>query len=264
MPQALTAILILIFASSHAAAADVVLTAAHAHNDYHHTRPLFDALEQGFASVEADVFLVDGNLLVGHSVHELRPGRTLEKLYLDPLRERVRQRGGSVYNSGDHFTLLVDIKSDATATTAALAQTLANYREMLSIEESASFTPGPVTVVVSGNRSIAEIAAYEPRLFGVDGRPGDLEQGYSPHLMPLVSESWSRVVEWDGTGEMPNAERAKLDRLVQAVHGQGMDLRFWATPDTPAVWQELQRAGVDLIGADDLNALRGFLHNNAQ
>src|SRR5262249_1980163 len=28
---------------------------AHAHNDYEHTRPLFDALDQGFCSVEADI-----------------------------------------------------------------------------------------------------------------------------------------------------------------------------------------------------------------
>lgn len=33
---------------------------AQAHNDYYHPRPLRDALELGFASVEADVFLVDG------------------------------------------------------------------------------------------------------------------------------------------------------------------------------------------------------------
>src|SRR4051812_44226103 len=40
---------------------------AHAHNDYLHPRPLFDALDQGFTSVEVDVFLVNGQLLVGHT-----------------------------------------------------------------------------------------------------------------------------------------------------------------------------------------------------
>jgi hypothetical protein len=46
------------------AAAPVPLTRAHAHNDYLHARPLFDALDHGFCSVEADVWLVDGKLLV--------------------------------------------------------------------------------------------------------------------------------------------------------------------------------------------------------
>ena len=44
------------------------LPAAHAHNDYLHKRPLLDALAQGFCSVEADIFLVDGALLVAHEL----------------------------------------------------------------------------------------------------------------------------------------------------------------------------------------------------
>ena len=62
---------------------------AHAHNDYEHTHPLFDALDHGFASVEADIHLVDGQLLVAHSRSEVNPERTLQALYLDPLRARA-------------------------------------------------------------------------------------------------------------------------------------------------------------------------------
>ena len=59
---------------------------AHAHNDYEHNRPLFDALDHGFTSVEADVFLVDGKLLVGHDREALKPERTLDSLYLAACR----------------------------------------------------------------------------------------------------------------------------------------------------------------------------------
>jgi hypothetical protein len=38
------------------------LSRAHAHNDYEHDRPLYDAFAHGFNSVEADVFLVDDDL----------------------------------------------------------------------------------------------------------------------------------------------------------------------------------------------------------
>src|SRR5262245_45294116 len=71
----------------------VPLPQAHAHNDYEHKRPLLDALDNGFCSVEADIFLVNGELLVGHTSKDLRPERTLEKLYLDPLRQRVKANG---------------------------------------------------------------------------------------------------------------------------------------------------------------------------
>src|SRR5882762_4628435 len=66
---------------------------AHAHNDYEHTRPLLDALDHGFCSVEADIYLVDGKLLVAHDRSKVKAERTLQSLYLDPLRERVRKNG---------------------------------------------------------------------------------------------------------------------------------------------------------------------------
>src|SRR4051812_6365807 len=76
------------------------LTHAHAHNDYEHARPLFDALDHGFCSVEADIWLVDGALLVAHDKKDLKPARTLQSLYLDPLRERTKANGGRVYRDG--------------------------------------------------------------------------------------------------------------------------------------------------------------------
>ena len=58
------------------------LMQAHAHNDYHHKRPLLEALDHGFCSVEVDIFLVGGSLLVGHDRGELKPGKTLQSLTL--------------------------------------------------------------------------------------------------------------------------------------------------------------------------------------
>src|SRR2546426_4129702 len=76
------------------------LVRAHAHNDYEHARPLLDALDHGFCSIEADVWLVEGKLLVAHDRNKVKPDRTLQALYLDPMRERVRRNGGGVYQIG--------------------------------------------------------------------------------------------------------------------------------------------------------------------
>jgi hypothetical protein len=129
----------------------VPLRHAHAHNDYEHKRPLLDALAHGFCSVEADVFLVDGELLVGHERKDLRPGCTLEKLYLDPLRQRARANGGRVYRGGPTVFLLVDVKSEAKPTYAALDRVLARYDDLLSVTRDGRSREGAVTVVVSGN-----------------------------------------------------------------------------------------------------------------
>ena len=77
-----------VLAGAASAAEPVLLPRAHAHNDYEHARPLAEALERGFGSVEADVWLVDGALLVAHDRKDVKPARTLAALYLEPLRER--------------------------------------------------------------------------------------------------------------------------------------------------------------------------------
>ena len=46
----------------------VVQPRAHAHNDYEHARPLLDALAFGFCSVDADIWLVGGELPVGSTL----------------------------------------------------------------------------------------------------------------------------------------------------------------------------------------------------
>jgi len=76
---------------------------AHAHNDYEHTRPLLDALDHGFCSVEADIYLVEDKLLVAHNRRDAKPERTLQALYLDPLRERVKRNGGRVFPTAGVF-----------------------------------------------------------------------------------------------------------------------------------------------------------------
>jgi hypothetical protein len=96
------------------------LVNAHAHNDYEHARPLLDALGRGFCSIEADVWLMDGQLLVAHDRGKTKPGRTLQALYLDPLQARVKQNGGRVYAGGPSLTLMVDVKSGEADTWLAL------------------------------------------------------------------------------------------------------------------------------------------------
>src|SRR5262245_37426007 len=146
----------------------VPLRQAHAHNDYEHKRPLLDALEQGFCSVEADVFLSGDKLLVGHTIFSLRAGRTLEALYLDPLRERVKSNGGRVYPKGPTVYLLVDVKTEAKPTYAALAKVLARYADILSVARGDQFEAKAVTVVVSGNCDREGIAAEKVRYAAID------------------------------------------------------------------------------------------------
>jgi hypothetical protein len=252
-------IFLVLVALAGATRAATPLPSAHAHNDYEHKRPLFDALGQGFCSVEADIYLVDGRLLVAHDLKDATPARTLESLYLDPLRTRVRSNGGRVYRDGPPLTLLIDVKSAAEPTYAALHSMLERYADLLTLYRDGRATAGAISVILSGNRARAEIATQTVRYVAIDGRPEDLETTAPAALVPWISANWNTVFKWRWTGPMPEETRTQLRALVARVYSQGRLLRFWNTPDRPDVWRELRAAGVDLIGTDDLAGLAAFL-----
>ena len=250
----------------------VPLERAHAHNDYEHDRPLYDALGGGFKSVEADVWLIDGELVVSHDDPRLPttagPKGTLESLYLEPLRARVRENGGNVYaGDRDYFTLLVDIKSEAEPTYRALHRELKEHRRILTTFKDGRVEDGAVTAIVSGNRPRAFMEGQRTRYAAYDGRiPDDLGSGPQA-FVPLVSQNWTRLFTWQGVGPMPEGERAKLREIVATAHANGQRVRFWATPELPdpareAVWRELVAAEVDYINTDSLGALEAFLLAN--
>lgn len=248
--------------AAHVCAAGPPLLNAHAHNDYLHERPLLDAIDHGFTSVEADVYLIDGELLVAHTRPELDPERTLRRLYLDPLRQKVRQGRGRVWPGGPTLTLLVDVKADGKASYQALAKLLAEYDDMISVVRDGRLETKAVTVIVSGDRARETIAADEPRHVGIDGRLSDLDSSAPSNLLPLISDNWTLHFRWRGEGPMPAAERAKLLDIVHRAHDRGRRVRFWATPDNPALWRELIAAKIDLINTDDLAGLERFLRDS--
>lgn len=234
---------------------------AHAHNDYKHARPLLDALDRGYGSVEADIFLVDGALLVAHARDSVRADRTLESLYLAPLRARIGARGGSVYAGRPALTLLIDVKTPAESTWVALERLLRRYDDVIASWHGDSVTTRPVIAVISGERPLVTLPAQRDRWAGLDGRLADLDavQGPPAAVMPLVSDDWKHITNWRGRGAPPDSVRRRLASAVALAHAQGRRLRFWNTPDVPVVWRLLLQSGVDLIGADDLDALRLFL-----
>ncbi|MDB6108283.1 MAG: Secreted protein [Pedosphaera sp.] len=233
----------------------VPLLRAHAHNDYEHKHPLFDALQQGFCSVEADIHLVDGDLLVAHDLPEFDPARTLKSLYLEPLRQRVKQNGGRVYKDGPECILLIDFKTAGPPTYAALREVLKEYSDILSVFRDGKKETNAITVVLTGGYP-REIVAADPVRYAVcDGKLPDLEKNPPANLVVWISEDWTKSFKWRGDGPMPEDEKARLKQFVVKAHQQGRRLRFWGAPDQPAVWKELLADDVDLINTDDL---KGF------
>jgi hypothetical protein len=235
------------------------LSQAHAHNDYEHKRPLLDALDHGFCSVEADIWLMNGRLLVAHDRDKVKPERTLQALYLDPLRERVARNGGRVYPKGPEFTLLIDLKSSWQTTYPELRAVLTNYADVLTTFHNGEKRTNAVMVVISGSRDRKMFESETTRYAAFDGELSDLDANPPPNFAPWISSRWGANFSWRGNGPMPDAEKSKLDSIVKRAHEQGRRVRFWGAPDNRDFWQALRVARVDLINTDDLAGLQKFL-----
>ncbi len=229
-------------------------TKGHSHNDYAQPHPLATALENGFGSIEADVYPVGGELLVGHNPTDLKPERTLRLLYLDPLRAWYLAGGREKALSGS-LQLMIDIKVDATNCYSLLLKQLQGYPDLVAVLENGKVSGGPVRVVLSGDRPFAEVARDHAKWMGLDGKIEHLALAkplFTALEMPMVSAQWTEVCHWDGTQAIDTAEESKLREFIALCHRNGRTARLWGAPDRPEVWMELKSLGMDWVNTDFL------------
>ena len=223
---------------------------AHAHNDYEHPIPFYTAWNAGFGSIEADVFPVNGILLVSHSRNALNPQRTLDSLYLNPLLKELEK------NPWRKVNLLIDIKADYKQTLQILMQELKPLDKYLSYKLKSA---KPLTILISGERPPPDEYKNYPNYIFFDD---DLRLVHTPEewkRVGLVSLSFERYSRWNGEGDLPGSDKKVLTNVIDSVHHARKKIRFWAAPDNENSWLTQMKLDVDLIGTDKLQALSDFL-----
>jgi len=223
---------------------------AHAHNDYMHPVPFHTAYDAGFGSIEADVFPVNGILLVSHNKQAIQAQRSLEGLYLDPLLKELKKNGKRKVN------LLIDIKENYKTSLQLLIKELEPLRKYLVTQKD---KVKPVTILISGERPPpGEYKNYPDYIFFDD----DLRLSHSPNewkRVGLVSLSFERYSHWNGEGTIPDKDKNVLVHVIDSVHYAGKKIRFWAAPDNENSWKLQMKLGADLIGTDKIPELSAFL-----
>jgi len=258
-------VLLMIFQLNTARSQSTPLTNGFAHNDYLHKHPLFDALQNGYANIEADIFLRSNKLVVAHINPYFKSHRQLENLYLEPLMKQIKENDGLVYKGYDQsVTLMIDIKTEANSTYAALKPLLEKYKSILTRYEDGKVIYGPVTVVLSGHKPYDVIKGENNRLAFIDEDLRKVTKGdtTSINMCEMASCKYSQFLKWKGNGTISATEQQKLMDYVAMAHKSGEKVRLWASPDNKAVWNELLKCGVDLINTDKLVALKNFLTTN--
>ncbi|CAE6524225.1 unnamed protein product [Rhizoctonia solani] len=260
----------------------------HSHNDYWRDVPLFSAIAVGAISVEADVWLWNDELYVGHDPSSLSSKRTFSSLYVSPLLSILKQqnpttsfpytnntRNGVFDTTSDQtLYLFVDVKTGGNTTWPLVIKQLEPLRAggWLSYwdAEAGSLHPGAVTVIGTGNTPFDQIQAHTtphrdafydaPITSFSSGSSGE----YNSSLVVIASGSLAQALGGPMAGGTFNdTQRATLTSQIQGAHAAGVKVRYWETPGWPLskrdyVWKTLEELGVDFLNADDLEAAAGL------
>lgn len=215
----------------------------HSHNDYDRTVPFWEAYSQHCRSIEADVFLQDGEILVAHNRKDLSTDRSLRALYVEPIVRTFRENDGRMWkHSPDRLILMIDLKAaDAMPGVVSL---IGEYPDVFD-------SPEGVKVVISGDVIAPEEFAGYPSYIFFDGR---LTDSYSPEQLSRVgmisADFRDYARKWNGKGRMIDAELEPVKAAIAKAHEMGKPFRFWGTPEGTTAYFTFWKLGVDVINTD--------------
>ncbi len=227
----------------------------HSHNDYTRRVPFYEAYSQQASSIEADVFLHEGRLLVGHDLPDLRPDFDFESLYVEPLVTLFGRNGGRAFRDSDRpLQLMVELKSETEPTLRAVAELLGRWPEVFDSTRN----PQAVRVVVTGR--VPEPADFEryPAWIRFDG---EWNREYTPaqlERVALFSGDLRKLTQWNGKGSIIPSERIAVEGVIDRAHALGKPVRFWNAPEGTTVYYTFYNMGVDYINTDYPAACAAF------
>ncbi|KAJ5819628.1 hypothetical protein N7474_005219 [Penicillium riverlandense] len=251
----------------------VIPVPCHSHNDYWRRIPLQSALAAGCISVEADVWLSDDELLVGHTQHTLKSEQTLRKLYLEPLTRMLYKHNAMAENvtlstSKDDIAgvfatdpaqtlfLLVDFKDNGEKIWPHLVKQLEPLRQdgFLSHVNGSDLIRRPVTIVVTGNAPFSHIlentlrdvfydAPLDKLSTALDSPPiqsnatslskAAMGGPYTPLNSYYASADFRKTIGSVALNRFSQGQLVRLRRQVKAAHDLGLKVRYWGTPNWP-------------------------------
>ncbi len=166
-----------------------------AHNDYAKSNPFYKAYSHQVGFIEADVFLKDGKLLIGHARVDLRDNKTLDSLYLNPLRRSIIKNNGSAYASHRQLTLMIDLKMDSIPLLKVLVETLKNYHELTDCSS--------LKITITGSMPDPSLWDQYPDFIHFDGRPGITYTQDQLKRVELISDNFNNYSHWNGKMPIP-------------------------------------------------------------
>lgn len=218
------------------------LANVHSHNDYEQKTPFDLAYRNQLGSIEADIHLVAGKILVGHDTKDLLPIRNFENMYLAPLL--------ATNTLNRKLQLLIDVKTEAISTLDSLIAVLKKYPTLINNKN--------ITITISGNTPPDSLFIQYPYYIHFDGRIFKNYTTAQLSKISLISEDYGKFTMWKKTWPMQVAEEEKIKIAIEKIHALNKPIRLWGTPDYPLAWEKFIAMKIDFINTDKIEEITQF------
>jgi hypothetical protein len=233
---------------------------------------LSTALLNGCISIEADVWLREDQVVVGHTEASISSKRTLSSLYIEPLLHLLSQKydeemPAGVFDSNPSQTLVLVL--DFKKYTRDLWDHVSSELEPLRQKEHLTFFDGKtlhmraITIVVSGDAPLSDITTQTPIRDMFYDAPLQVFSQPSPQDLPRTTNSslthdldlrsssptnpdvYSQANSYYASGNFKSIvghvwrsklSDAQLDVLrtqIREAHARGLKVRYWGVPSWP-------------------------------
>jgi hypothetical protein len=155
---------------------------------------------------------------------------------------------------------------------------------LTTVSANGTITPGPVTVIGTGNTPLNQVQGVNPRDYfwyvlclsrvGRDSKLirsrdaplptlGTTFSNITRDVSPIASTAFSAQIGPVSGGVFNQSQIALLNTQISIAASKGIGARYWDTPGFPIstrnrVWTTLYNAGAALINVDDLVAGAGL------
>ena len=231
--------------------------------------PLYSAIEAGCIGVEADVWLHNEELYVGHDIASLTRNRTLKSLYIDPLvkilegqnpsspflDDNVTKNGVFDTDPAQTLVLLIDFKTEGHKTWPYVSAALEPLRERgyLTYRNRSANADGPITVVGTGNTPfdlVTSDGTNAHRDIFFDAPLGKMWEdpvkatahnstasaamdNYNEGNSYYASTKFSKAIGYLPTGKFSARQMSLLRGQIRGAHKRGLKARYWDLPFWP-------------------------------
>jgi hypothetical protein len=252
--------------------AQPTLPCGHSHNDYLQKRPLLDAVELGFGSIEIDVCLDQHNeLKVAHIPWFLGGKKNIEELYFKPIAKMIDTKDSIFMYSNEHpLHLLIDFKKNADSTYTYLKVVFFKYaRYITQYKNGRVVHQAPLVIHITGNKPWKAMGLDTLLYARMDGPLvladtslqhiglASVDTGYI-QLMGRAAAHYSRWRTFKKRYKNQPIFYNQVKANLKTYQDQLITTRFYAVPNRKKHWTQLLDCGVSWINVDKLKKFARF------